>query len=325
MRAKNASTQSLVGDVLRAFAGKYPATLNWPDRRPIGSAFLATSARNYPTNPRGWFLDPSVDITTTAGKAALAQRLSKYVDSCIAHCRQLDAQGVILWDLEGQEMPHATSYLADPPMLPQVAPEMNEMADGLFAKFKRAGLRTGVTIRPTHVVKNDKGPGWMQTDVPDPIAEMDAKITYAHNRWGCTLFYLDSNVTYVFDKDGKILDNPTMPAAGFITLAKHHKDCLLMPEHKTSAYWSATAPYSEFRLGFNGTSEETHLAYPKAFSVMQVVDGPALGDPGPQKILTSAIQHGDILLFRPWWDDPQTADIAHIYMSAPSRLRRMGA
>ena len=313
-------TEALVGDVLHAYAARYPATLRWPDRRPIGSAFLATSARNYPTNPRGWFLDPNVDVTTDAGRATFDARVAKYTQDVIAHCKKLNAQGVIVWDLEGQEMPHATSYLADPRMLKQVAPEMDAIADAMFKTYAAAGLRTGVTIRPTRVVKADGGrPGWMQQDTPDPIAEMDAKITYAHQRWGCTVFYLDSNVTYVFDAAGKILDNPTMPAEGFARLAGHHKNCLLIPEHKTDQYYAATAPYSEFRQGFNGTPDAVRVAYPHAFSVLQVVDGPNLADPGPAATLTAAIRHGDVLLFRPWWDDPQTTDIEHLY--APARPR----
>ncbi len=309
--------EAFVGDVLHAYAAKYPATLNWPDRRPIGSSFLATSVAGYKTNPRGWFLDPSLDVSTTAGRKAFADELSKYVDQCIAHCKKLDAQGIIVWDLEGQEMPHATSYLADPRMLSKVAPEMEPLADGMFARYRRAGLRVGITVRPTRVAKADQGrPGWMQQDVADQAAEVDAKIAYAHRRWGCTLFYVDSNVDFVKDAAGQVLSDPAMSAESFHTLAKHHPDCLLMPEHKTGRYWAYTAPYSEFRLGFTGTSDEVRVAYPHAFSVMQVVDGPNLADPGPAAELTADIKHGDVLLFRPWWDDPQTADIEHVYAKA---------
>ena len=40
---------------------------------------------------------------------------------------------------------------------------------------------------------------------------------------------------------------------------------------------------------------------------------PSLADPDSISKLTQAIKNGDVLLFRPWWDDPQTADIEHIY------------
>ena len=304
-------------DVLHAFGTRYPSDMNWPDRRPIGSAFLATSVAGYKNSPRGWFQDSSIDVTTPSGRQAFAQELSKYIDSTIAHCRTLNAQGVIIWDVEGQEMPHATSYLADPRMLHEVAPEMDPLADGMFRTLSRAGLRTGVTIRPTRVVRADDGHGWKQLEVNDPVAEMDSKISYAQRRWGCTLFYLDSNVNYTMDSNGNRSD-VTMPADDFHRLAEHHKDCLLMPEHKTARYWAYTAPYCEFKQGFEGTSPELHTAYPHAFSVMQVVDGPSLSDPDSVKTLTAAINQGDILLFRPWWDDPQTAEIKRLYVSAQS-------
>ena len=309
--------EAFVGDVLHAYAAKYPSELRWPDRRPIASSFLATSVAGYKTNPRGWFLDPSLNVYTAAGRKAFGDELSKYVDQCIAHCKKLDAQGIIVWDLEGQEMPHATSYLADPRMLAKVAPEMDPLADGMFAKYRRAGLRVGVTIRPTRVAKADQGrPGWMQQDVADQTAEIDAKIAYARRRWGCTLFYVDSDVDFVKDAAGKVLSDPAMSAESFQTLARHNRGCLLMPEHKTDRYWAYTAPYSEFRLGFDGTPDMVRVAYPHAFSVMQVVDGPNLADPGPAGTLAADIKRGDVLLFRPWWDDPQTADIEHLYAAS---------
>jgi hypothetical protein len=301
-------------DVLRGYAEKYHLELAWNDRRPIGSAFLATSQKDYPKNPRGWLLDPDIDTTTPEGRAQFKIKMLAYADAVIAHCKMMDAQGVIVWDLEGQEMPHATSYLADPRMLAKVAPEMDEIADEFMKKFSDAGLRTGLTIRPTRVAAADQGrPGWMQQDVSDQTAEIDQKLTYAQKRWGCTLFYLDSNVDFVKDSTGKVLSDPAMPAADFQKLARLHEDCLLMPEHHVGRYWAYTAPYSEFRLGFASTPPGVREAYPHAFSVLRVVDGPSLSDPDSISKLSAAVKAGDILLFRPWWDDPQTTDIKHIY------------
>ena len=56
---------------------------------------------------------------------------------------------VIVWDLEGQEKPHCISYVGDPRKLPQVAPEMDRFADAFMKKFRDAGFRTGLTLRPT--------------------------------------------------------------------------------------------------------------------------------------------------------------------------------
>ena len=311
----------MVHDLLQRYAAKYPSELKWDDHRPIGSAFLATSQKGYAKNPRGWLLDPDIDVTTPEGRAAFKTKMMAYADSVVLHCKMMNAQGVIVWDLEGQEMPHATSYLADPRMLSKVAPEMDAFADEFMKKFTDAGLRTGLTIRPTRVAPADQGrAGWMQQDVSDQVAEIDQKLTYAEKRWGCTLFYVDSNVDFVKDAKGKVLFDPAMPATGFQKLAREHKNCLLMPEHKTARYWAYTAPYSEFRLGIAGTPQSVREAYPNAFSLLRVVDGPSLSDPDSIAKLTTSIKNGDILLFRPWWDDPQTTDIKHIYDLVASEI-----
>ena len=93
-------------------------------------------------NPRGWFLDPKgVDVTTPAGRAAFKERVLQYADGSVALLKKMGAQGSIVWDLEGQEYPHATSYLGDPRSLPE---EMDAVADEFFARLRSDGLRTGV-------------------------------------------------------------------------------------------------------------------------------------------------------------------------------------
>jgi hypothetical protein len=302
---------SIARDVLSRFAELHPSILNWPDRRPIGSAFLATSVAGYARNPRGWFMDPNIDVTTPAGLAGFKAELDRYEDAVLVNAKKMDAQGIIVWDIEGQEMPHATSYLADPRMLPRVAPEMEPLADGFFKRLRDAGLRTGISVRPTRVVSAAPAPGWKQQDVSDPVREMSEKIFYAQKRWGCTLFYIDSNVVYERDPNGQVTGNPPMSADDFHRLAQLHRDCLLMPEHHTDEYWAYTAPYGELRLGTAATPEEIRLTYPHAFSVLRVVDGPPLD--GLMNQLAATVRAGDVLLFRPWWDDPANSQIARIY------------
>lgn len=237
-----------------------------------------------------------------------------YADECIRNSKRLNAQGIIIWDLEGQQMPHATSYIADPRALSRVAPEMDAVADEFFKKLSGAGLRTGLTVRPTRIEPADDG--WTQKDVSDQFAEIDSKIEYARKRWGCTIFYIDSNVDFIRDETGRILSDPAMSAEGMEKLARKYKGCLLIPEHETDRYWASLAPYNELRLGIGDTPDYIRRAYPEACSVIRVVDGPPLSDPAIAKALVRAIHNGDILLFRPWWNDPQTDDIVNIYAQA---------
>jgi hypothetical protein len=309
---------TMMTDLLHAYALKFPSEMHWTDHRPIGSAFLSTSVAGYPHNPRGWLLDPAIDTDTEAGRIAFKDKMLTYADQSVQHCKELDAQGVIVWDVEGQQMPHATSYLADPRMLSKVAPEMDAIADEFFSRFTKAGLRTGITVRPSRVVADPKPmadgrQGWMQQDVPDVVAEMDDKINYARQRWGCTIFYCDSNVTYVRDETGRVLSDPPITVDTFAALARRHPDCLFIPEHKTDRYWAYTAPYSEYRLGINGTPPQVRIAYPDAFSVLRLVDGPDLSTKDSIAALVPNLAAGDVPLFRPWWADPQTDDIAHLY------------
>ncbi len=312
--ADGASATTLAGDVFQRFAKSYPPTLNWTDRRSIGALHLSTSEKEYhsATNPRGWFSDPKdVDITTTQGRDALAKRLSDYADASIKVLKENNAQGMIVWDIEGQQYPHATSYLGDPRSLP---PEMETLADGFFAKFKAAGLRTGVTIRPQMPVRAAYGDDVFQVELPDIAHNLMQKIDYARQRWGCTLFYVDSNVNF----DGRRAGNDgnayrLMDASIFQEVAAAFPDVLLIPEHENTRYYAYTAPYNELRQNVTGTPESVSAVYSQAFSVIYVPDGPVKEK---RAELIAAVQHGDILMFRGWWPDDFNAQVKSIYAAA---------
>src|SRR5262249_2010736 len=140
---------------------------------------------------RGWLHDPKgVDVTTPGGQAAFKQRMLQYANSSVAIMKKAGAQGSIVWDLEGQQDPHMTGYLGDPRSLP---PEMDAIADEFFAHLRAEGLRTGVCVRPQRPVRPAYGDGVVQIEVTDPAQNLIDKIAYAKKRWGCSLFYVDSN------------------------------------------------------------------------------------------------------------------------------------
>lgn len=310
---KGATPATLAGDVYAAFAKKYPFELKWEDRRPIATAFLASSLAGYKANPRGWLKDPTLDTTTDVGRVIFRERMMKFADETVKNCKLLNAQGVIVWDVEGQEMPHATSYLGDPRMLPSAAPEMDAIADDFFARFTQAGLRTGVTIRPTHLVpKPGVAVPLEHVQVPDPVEEMSQKIAYAQKRWGCTIFYIDSNV-FEDRSTGKLMTTD-MPAELFQKLARKHPGTLLIPEHKNPRYWAYTGAYAETRQGSLGTSDDVRAVYPRAFTVLRVVDGEPLEKHWNE--LVASVRAGDVLLFRPWWNDPVNDQVKKIYEEA---------
>jgi hypothetical protein len=305
--AAGATAATLAGDLLQRFAAAHPPLLAWPDRRPIGMLMLSSSVPHHPANPRGWFLNaPEIDTTSEEGRARFAERLMAYADKSVAVLTRMGAQGVIVWDSEGQEYPHATSYIGDPRCLP---PEMAPLIDAFFAKFTAAGLRTGLCIRPQRAVLPVYGGTAAQLEVPvsEQQAVLAEKIAYASKRWGCALYYVDSNV------DRRHLAEGAMAAEVFRGLAGAFPAALLIPEQKTADYWACTAPYSELRGGWASTPALARQLYPQAFSVLCVNDG-ALAQRHAE--LVSAVAHGDVLLFRAWWDDPEQAAVSAIYREA---------
>ena len=305
------TVDALASDVYRNFAAAYPVTLNWSDRRPIGALHVSSSAMGIEKNPRGWFMDRALDVTTEPGKAKFKQRLMDYADNCLRVLKDTGAQGMIVWDIEGQQYPHATSYLGDPRSLP---PEMDPVADEFFSKFRDAGLRVGICIRPQRPVRAAYGDAVWQEEVADTAYNLEGKITYARKRWGCTMFYVDSNMR--FDPYGKPNDGGAyqlLDAAIFQQITAKFPDVLLIPEHENAQYFAYTSPYNELRGGYVSTPAWVSRIYPKAFSIIAVPDGPV---DERRAELVKAVKHGDILLFRGWFPDTYNAKVKSIYEEA---------
>lgn len=292
---------TLSADLESRFAEAYPSRLEWPDRRPIGALFLSTSDLGAPGNPRGWFHDKETDFTSEEGQAVFRERLLVHARQSLEVLQDLDCQGMIVWDIEGQEYPHAISYLGDPRSLP---PEVETVVDEYFRVFSDAGLKTGVCIRPQLPVRAAYTDGVRQIESADPVATLDAKITHAKERWRCTLFYVDSNGD----------PNVPLPATAFASVAERHPGVLLMPEHENAAYYAYTAPYRDYaNLKQLGTPEVVRRIYPQAFSMIYV----GHGDPEPVRAeLLEAVKRGDVLVVHGWYQNPGHPIVKRIYQEA---------
>ncbi|HVR85819.1 MAG TPA: hypothetical protein VMU54_15985 [Planctomycetota bacterium] len=305
----DASRRDLAGDLQQRFREAAPSTLQWADRRPIGALVLATSDTKWPKNPRGWFMDRNLD----ASSDDFRRKALDYADSSAKILREMGAQGAVVWDIEGQEFPHAVSYLGDPRLLAELAPEMDPVADEFFKRLRDAGLRTGICIRPSRIVKNpgtDPALGktrYAHFSVDDIGAELSAKIVTAQKRWGCSLFYIDSNVL------PGVNDTNLVPAALMESLAAKFPGTLLIPEQANARYWASTAPYRELRGGSSSTPEAVREIYPGSFSVVNTADGPI---EKRRTELVGAVKRGDVLMFRAWWNDPANALVRGILEDA---------
>jgi DNA-directed RNA polymerase subunit RPC12/RpoP len=264
----------------------WPMGARWPDRRPIGTLFMASSHFSSPTNPRGWFNDKNLDFTGPGGKERFRKALLVYADNSITNMLRLKAQGVIVWDVEGGEFPHKISYIGDPRAVDKLAPEMAPVASEFFKRFRDAGLRVGVTIRPQELVFERGHP--RQTTVLDTHRLLLQKIDYARTNWGVTIFYLDSN--YGFWQPDE--------AWQLRLLAQERPDILLIPEHYYLPYSAFSAPLVS--LDKSQSNTKTSLArklFPNSFQALYIADA------SPDKV-RDAWRKGDIILFRAWyWND----------------------
>jgi hypothetical protein len=322
-----ATRYELCPEAFEALAKARPMVLDWPDRRCIAAAFLCNPATGWPTNPRGFVFGKrdKNDVTTEEGLKGFGEALMQYADNCIARMKAMDAQGIIVWDIEGQEMPHMISYIGDPRLLAEVCPEMARFSDEFMRKFTAAGLRTGITIRPTEVYKpTEPGqPRWNQREVRDPLAVMDEKIRVAKKRWGCTIFYLDSNVfgdgLLSAEQKKELKGVPwTMPVAMIEKLQKSHPDCLIIPEWSGSSSYAVSAPYSSPNLGQLGTDPVTRQIWPKAFRTVAVNN--SLIERHWDDYL-AAVQGGDVMLYPAWYDAAENEAVRLFYREAALRKR----
>lgn len=326
---------SLGADAYRSWAERYPPVLNWTDRRSIGSIYLASSPSGDPhraggflNNPRRYFNDSGsddFDVTTGPGLAKFQARILRQANTAVGVLRRLNAQGSITWDIEGEQYPQPTSYACAPDQIAQISPEMEstiadpgspyrgmKLDDAYFKIFRDAQFRVGLCVRPQHFQQQGEDTA-QQNSLPDTAIadELIRKVRYAHDRWGATLFYVDSTV----EPNGAVLD-----AAIFQKVAAAVPDSLLIPEESTPRYYAYTAPFKSFMsLGAVGTDPAVNSYYPHGFSVVQINDADRHKLAEAQPRLTQQVRQGDILMVHGDWWQPNNSVTVQIYRDATSK------
>jgi hypothetical protein len=296
--------QNMASDIYMKFAGAFPFHAKWNDRRIIGRTFNAGMIIEGGTthNPRQWFNGSAgIDIRTTDG-------LEKFRTAMLGRARDLvntmeytNAQGVITWDIEGQQYGSIT-YGGDPEMIDSLAPEMvykgeHELCviDEYFKIIRDAGRIPGICIRPQKIVRNNQG-DWTQIDLDDPGEEIYQDVKYAYTRWGCRLFYMDSN-------GHPTLGSP-IPAARCIKKAMDaYPDILIAGEWQATAYYGFSPTYDQWWSDdhITITPANVRLVYPGAFTLL-------LPQEGQQPQFVEAAKAGDILLAEMWYRPPSTEE-----------------
>lgn len=282
----------------KAVALAEPRAWRWADRRPLGLMMLCAAQQGWPTNPRGWFNDPALDITSVAGLAAFQRRLDALIDQTIINLREMDAQGVVFWDIEGRELP--IGYVGDPRQLGRLAPEMDAVADRMFARLRAAGVKVGVALRSQELVA-----GRAQR-VTDPAGLLQAKIAYARKRWGATLFPILGSVG---DRSGEM---------SMATLCRRvvaaHPDVLLMPTGDDVDVYRWSGVWQDAATPSHPDPIAARSALPAAFGVLKVLEPPELEQRHDE--LVRQVAAGDILTFRAWYRDPGLEPVKRIQAEA---------
>ena len=307
------SAQTLGADAYAAWATAWPSQLTWRDRRIIGTAYLASSAQGpanrpagYPNNPRRYFNaanSSDVDIWTAAGLKQFQRKILQQANEIVRNLRRLHAQGAITWDIEGEQYPMNTSYVCSPDQIAAIAPEMESIVsddssphrgmkldDAYFRTIRDAGFRVGVCVRPQKFELS--GDGTAQQTTITNNAEVSAlllrKMRYAHDRWGATLFYIDSTVNAV--------DAP-LDASIFQQIGAALPDSLLIPEESTPKHYAYTAPFLSFIFhGDLGTNPAIYNSYRTAFSANLVNDADRNTLAKHFADLAASVKRGDILM-----------------------------
>lgn len=339
---------SALGDVIDKFRGQHKPSVAWKDRRPIAMVVHSSGFKGHVSraNPRGWLNNPKLDVFTERGKVHFRGEMRKAAEQSVKVIKDTGGQGMILWDVEGQENPHPISFIGDPRMTKTLAPEMDEVADEYFKVYADAGLRTGVCLRPSQVYLDTKTMKWLHGTGSDggpgrgdsyphlrpknlpwykfyPIVErLSDKIAYAKKRWGCTLFYVDTNGIYRQVGEDQKFRWFLLEAAVWKRLRELHPDVLLIPELSKddqtyhAAYWAHAAPYFEVDLKGYQTPTAVRDLLPGAFSVVNVADGDLERN---RTAIKAGVARGDVLMFRGWFADRRNAWVKAVYQEAQGK------
>jgi hypothetical protein len=164
-----------------------------------------------------------------------------------------------------------------------------------------------------------------------PVERLDAKIRYCKERWGATLFYIDTNhFNRSREKRGPnaaggydMTQNwgaALIKATDWEELCRRHPDVLLIPEHEYTRYWASTAPYRQ--PPYDGaTPAEVSALYPEAFSAIAMNGDAEAHIRKAVGAYSEAIRHGDILMHHGWYGPSDVVTNVYTAASATAPLR----
>lgn len=336
-----------------AYATANPSLVDWPDRRPISRWFIAEGSHTGAKNPRGYFWEPDFDVSN---QTAFSTEVLSRADSIIAlmNVENPKPQGILIWDLEGEEFYQIFTYVGSPDKLHDLAPEMDAVADQLMQKFTDAGYKVGLTLRPSTfqtgttlpATCSGGGPGigswndiFMKINDPYPrggyecfstnvwthaaprfpnhqtypttdagfLQNLKNKVDYAYQRWGTTMFYVDSTVygdggnsinpqiwrdLMIYLKNTDTTQHLGVPA----TATKF----IFFPENDQTDYYGVTAPYDQADMGVLGPNPYAKNIWSTSFNILAQITNLTMTQ-SIHDALVQSVTNGDILFDENAW------------------------
>lgn len=289
-------------EALQAYGKAHPMLFKWEDRRPIIPTMIGDK---FPFHePEGLELKkPAV-----GPRAEEVRKLMfDHADQLIAEMKKINAQGMIVWNIEGNG-PDYLKYVGDPHMVEYMCPEADAVADEFFKKFRDAGFKVGVCLRPSVIaVKEEKNVAFADKhniqskfsyfhDYPhakrSPADILSEKVDYAKKRWGCTLFYVDTNdgagfwpktdeekAVWPKNADGTLKwYHALLNEDVWAEVLKRHPDVLFTIEHTPLIQYTVNAPFDGLSGALDGTPPVVKATWPEAFKCLTTIGGGALKD-----------------------------------------------
>lgn len=308
-----ANPYELADDVIAAYRAAHPMRLNWPDRRPIlrlffgGGASVEEAVRNL-KNPEA-IVPPEPD-------PRFREQVLRKFRVAVEAAKAVNAQGYILWDLEGGTFPHAITYIGDPRLIRALNPQMDLVVDEGIKMLKDAGLHVGVTLRPSRVIYNPETnrATHSHTVAADPFRELDAKVQYARQRWGTTMFYVDTNFFWRPYGPDKVWKPGQLAPDVWERLQAKYPDTLFIPEFGNPADFAFTAPYGQADMGGWGTPELVRVIWPDAFRV--IVIGETDFTDAHDRFVRTVRERNPLMTFPYSVTAPDTVAVGRIYEEA---------
>src|SRR5262249_54417227 len=123
-------------------------------------------------------------------QATFSARVLAYTDNAIARMNALNPrpQGILIWNLEGEEFAQYFTYVGNPNKLHDMAPEMDAVADQMFAKVRAAGYIPGITLRPSNFQTGSALPATCHHESMQELSDVfvNTSVPYPNRGFACT-------------------------------------------------------------------------------------------------------------------------------------------